>query len=233
MRSASRRRRRSRPPEERSKSCDEQAVPSHSEYFQHAGLADPRAVYAGHAGGVSPGRAHSHAGNQYGAVTGHVPEGPRLGSGTDRPLQRRQPAPADDFCAGHHAVHYGFDYFAVDGGGVALPGAFAEGRRAGAAEDYAVHALPDDYFELVSVVHDREDLAAAEHEWRSAGVSPRCAIYPDDHADADHGIGVHHVVGRADQRTWHRKWNVADHFRGHRGGIAERGARFVFEDDQR
>src|SRR5580693_7339400 len=62
--------------EERSKSCNEQAVPGNSEYFQHAGFAQPRAVYSGHACGLSPGWAHSDAGNQYGAVAGYVPEGP-------------------------------------------------------------------------------------------------------------------------------------------------------------
>src|ERR1700722_4362774 len=185
MRSVSRRKQRLQPPEERSKSCNEQAVPGNSEYFQHAGFAQPRSVHAGHAGGVPLGRAHSDAGNQYGAFAGYVPEGTRLGSGIDRPLQWRQPSPADDFCAGHHAVHHGVDYFAVDGGGVALPGTIAEGRRAGAAEDHAVHAVLDDYSELVSIVYDREDFDVAEHEWRSAGVSPGLAVHADDDADAD------------------------------------------------
>src|SRR5580698_9628582 len=162
---------------------------------------------------------------------GHIPT-PGINTALLQDMfQRGQPAPPDNFCAGHHAIHHGVDYFAIDGGGMALPGTVAERRRAGAAEDHAVHALFDDYSELVSIVHDREDLDDAEHEWRSAGVSPRCAFHADDHADADDRLGVHHVAGRADQRARHRQRDVADYFRRHCGGIAECGARSVLEDD--
>ena len=33
-----------------------------------------------------------------------------FGAGHDRPVQRRQSSPADDFRAGHHAVHHGVDH---------------------------------------------------------------------------------------------------------------------------
>jgi hypothetical protein len=48
---------------------------------------------------------------------------------------------------------------------------------------------------VFQVVHDRQDADDAEHEWPSAGLSPRRALHADDHADADDRLGVHHVAG--------------------------------------
>src|SRR5437016_1144108 len=39
-------------------------------------------------------------------------------AGLHRYVQRRQPAPFDDFCPGYHAIHYSVHYFAVADGGV-------------------------------------------------------------------------------------------------------------------
>ena len=50
-----------------------------------------------------------------------------------------------------------------------------------------------------------------------ARLSSGPAIHLDDHADADHRLGVHHVARRADQRPRHRQWNVAHHFHWNRG----------------
>ena len=43
---------------------------------------------------------------------------PGLGAGLCGSVQRRQPAAAHDFRAGHHAVHYGVDHFAVADSGL-------------------------------------------------------------------------------------------------------------------
>ena len=47
----------------------------------------------------------------------------------------------------------------------------------------------------------------------------RLRLHPDDHADADHRHGLHHVAGRADHRARHRQRHVADHLHRHRGRI--------------
>jgi hypothetical protein len=81
------------------------------------------------------------------------------------------------FALGHHAVHHGLHHFAVDGGGMAVPGAPAEGRRAGPAQNHAVHALPDDHFERVSVVHHRADADAPEPGRKSLVYIPARASF--------------------------------------------------------
>ena len=152
---------------------------------------------------------------------------PGLGARDYRPVQRRKLPPADDFCAGHHAVYHGIDHSPVAGGGVALSRAAAEGRRARPAQDHAIHALSDDHPERLSVVHHRADAAAAESVGPGAGLQPGRPVHPDDDADADHRLGVHHVAGRADQRPRHRQRNVADYLCRNRGGLAARGGRSV------
>ena len=51
---------------------------------------------------------------------------------------------------------------------------------------------------------------------------PGLGIRPDDDHLAHHRHGLHHVAGRADQRSRHRQRHVADHLRRHRGGVAQR-----------
>ena len=131
------------------------------------------------------------------------------------------------FALGHHAVHHCVDHSAVAGGGMALSRAFAKRRRTRPAQDHAIYALPDDYLERISIVYDRPYADPAEPCRTSAGLQPRLAIHPDDHADADHRLGFHHVAWRADQRSRHWQRHVADHFRGYRGGLAARGRRPV------
>ena len=83
-----------------------------------------------------------------------------LGAGHHRPVQRRQFPPADHLRAGHHALHHRLDHPAADDGGLALPRALAERRRAGPAQDHAVHALPDDPAQHRAVAVDCLHLAA-------------------------------------------------------------------------
>ena len=231
MRSASRRRKRSRPPEERSKSCNEQAVPGNSEYFQHAGSAQSCAVYAG-----ACWRCIAWAGT----------------------FRRRESIRTllQDSCSsrGQGSVLGLIDLFS--GGNLRRLTIFALGIMpyitASIILQLMVVVWP--YLErlqkegelgrrkitqytryltiILSVFQSftiADDAAAQSMNGRSAGLSPRRAIYSDDHADADHRVGVHHVAGRADQRARDRQWDVADYFRGHRRGFAERGARSVSE----
>ena len=46
-------------------------------------------------------------------------------------------------------------------------------------------------------------------------------LRPDDHAQSDHGHGLHHVAGRADHRARHRQWHVAADLHRHRGRPAQ------------
>ena len=55
-----------------------------------------------------------------------------------------------------------------------------------------------------------------------AGLPSWPRLHPDDDPHPDHRFGVHHVAGRADQRTRHRQRHVADHFRRHRRRPAAR-----------
>ena len=179
------------------------------------------------AGGVSARRVHSDAGNQYRPAAAAFRAEPGIGARHHRLVQRRQLPPADDFCARHHALHHGVDHFAIAGGRVALPRAFAEGRRTRPAKDHAIHALSDDYSERVSVLYHRADADAPESVRAGARLQPWAAIHSDDHADAHDRLGLHHVARRADQRPRHRQRDVADYFCGHRGRIAARGGRSV------
>ena len=53
-------------------------------------------------------------------------------------------------------------------------------------------------------------------------INPGLRLRPADHHLADHRHGLHHVAGRADQRTRHRQRHVAHHLHRNRGGAAER-----------
>ena len=55
----------------------------------------------------------------------------------------QQPVADDDLRARRDAVHQRVDHPAAADGGLAVPRADLEGRRAGPAQDHAVHALPD------------------------------------------------------------------------------------------
>ena len=84
------------------------------QHVPHSDLRNRMSVHAGDAGGLSPGRAHSHAGHQYRRAGAIFQAEPGLGAGHHRPVQRRQFPPHDDFCPGHHAVHHRIDHLAVD-----------------------------------------------------------------------------------------------------------------------
>jgi hypothetical protein len=59
-------------------------------------------------------------------------------------------------------------------------------------------------------------IAQGSWPWGRHRHQPRLRLHPDDHVHPDHGHGLHHVAGRADQRARHRQRHVPDHLRGHR-----------------
>ena len=91
-------------------------------------------------------------------VGGHIPtpgvnsealaHAGRAGAEHDvRPLRHvlgPEPVADDDLRAGHHAVHQRVDHPAAADGGLAVPRAALEGRRARPPQDHAVHALRHD-----------------------------------------------------------------------------------------
>ncbi len=122
------------------------------------------------------------------------------------------------FRAGHHAVHYGVDHPATDAGGLALPRAPAKRRRTRAAKDHAIHALPDDPAQRGAIAFDRGHLGKDRRpEQSAAGLQPGHRVRADDHPDADHRLGVHHVAWRADYRARRRQRHVLDHLCRNRG----------------
>ena len=56
-------------------------------------------------------------------------------------------------------------------------------------------------------------------------VNPGVCLHPDDHANPHYGQRFHHVAGRADYGTRHRKRHVASDLRRHRGWTAARRRR--------
>ena len=80
----------------------------------------------------------------------------------------RQPVEGDGLRAGHHALHQRVDHPAAADGGVAVPREALEGRRAGPAQDHAVHPLR----------HDRaERRAVARHRVSSSSATRRLAAF--------------------------------------------------------
>ena len=63
--------------------------------------------------------------------------------------------------------------------------------------------------------------------------NPGVGFHADDHSDADHRLGLHHVAGRADQRARRGQRHVADHLRGHRRRPAARHLRPVDQGHHR
>ena len=81
--------------------------------ISYPGPAQAHSVYAWAAGGVSPGRTHSHAGCECGQAAAILREQQRQPAGFRRPVFRRTASPPDDFRPGHHALHHGVHHFAV------------------------------------------------------------------------------------------------------------------------
>ena len=84
----------------------------------------------------------------------------------------------------------------------------------GTAQDHPVDPLSHGRPLHHAVVRHRR--RPAEHAGRHRDQS-RVRLHRDDDPLADDRHGVHHVAGRADQRTRHRQRHVADHLYRHRG----------------
>ncbi len=135
-----------------------------------------------------------------------------------RSVQRRDFPEADDFRAGHHALHHVVHYFAVADGGGSHAREIAERRRARTPQDHAMDALSDGDPGADSILRHRDGAAGSP-----AGLRHQSGhrVHSDDHAQFDHRDGLHHVARRADYRARHRQRDVADHLYGHRGQPAE------------
>ena len=79
---------------------------------------------------------------------------------------------------------------------------------------------------LLSIVQSLSIAFTLQHQAGPNGQSlvynPGIALHADDHPDADHRLGVHHVAGRADHRARRGQRHVADHLCRHRRGPAAR-----------
>ena len=146
-----------------------------------------------------------------------------------RHVHGRQPVAHHHLRAGRDAVHQLVDHPAAADGGVAVPRAAVEGRRARPPQDHAVHALPDAAARGRAVARHRHLSRAPDADRRrpAAGLRPGLGLPPRLHADADDRHDVHHVARRADHRARHRQRHVAHHLRGHRRQFPARGDRDV------
>ena len=133
----------------------------------------------------------------------------------------------DDFCPGHHAVHHRIHHPAVDAGGFPVPGAPAKRRRTRPAKITQYTRYLTIVLSIVQSSTIATTLSVADIGGQSLVYHPGLAFLADDHSDADHRFGLHHVAGRADQRTRHRQRHVAHHLRRHRSRFAARHRRLV------
>src|SRR3989454_1077196 len=133
-----------------------------------------------------------------------------------RSLLRRQPPPAVDLRARHHALHLGVDHPAAAHRGDPHPGAAGQGGRGRAQEDHAVHALR--HHRALDRAVPRHRLRPGVHEAgrRRHRAESRLGLPPahDDHAHRRHR--AHHVDWRADLGEGRRQRHLADHLRAHR-----------------
>ena len=133
-----------------------------------------------------------------------------LGPRRHRPVQRRQFPPPDDFRAGHHAVHYGVDHPATD----AVVWPYLERlQKEGELGRRKITQYTRYLTILLSVVQSLSIAVTLEQHRRpeqsAAGLQPGDRVRADDHPDADHRLGVHHVAWRADYRARRRQRHVA------------------------
>ena len=171
------------------------------------------------AGGVPSRRARPHARHQHRAVDGVLQFRGGLAVQLLRHVCRRQYPPPDGFRPGHHAVHHGVHHSAVAHRGRPHPRKTAERGRTGPPQDHPVDPLPHHRPFGDSVGHHRRRPAVHEGRHRH---QPGLRVRHADHYFADYRHGVHHVAGRADQRTRRGQRHVADHLHGHRGRPAAR-----------
>src|SRR5207245_7114898 len=89
---------------------------SRTQHVPGAGSSPAHSVYAGHAGDLSPGRAHLCTRNQQSAFGSSLARRQRHATGRARSVFRRQ-LPSDlCFRPRRHALHYFVDHFALDDG---------------------------------------------------------------------------------------------------------------------
>ena len=91
-----------------------------------------------------------------------------------------EPVADDDLRARHHAVHQRVDHSAAADGGVAVPRAHLEGRRARPPQDHAVHALRHDPAQRRAVAGHCHLARAVDADCRraAAGLQPGLGLPP-------------------------------------------------------
>ena len=139
------------------------------------------------------------------------------------PLLGRQPLAPVAVRAGDHALHHGLDHPAAADRGRALARAPAEGGRGRAAEDHAVHALPDRRPRLRPVARLRlplPELPGQRRHQRRRDPDLHQGLPDRDHADRR--LHAADVDGRADHPARDRQRDLADDLRLDRVGPPER-----------